>query len=90
MLIVVLIMEEKDRVYDNINADTDHIKMQNSDNNINSRNYSTLAIVVSVIGFTCLLIVLILFLKSYKSIGILRISARPLKNIPNLLLIPLF
>jgi solute carrier family 44 protein 1 (choline transporter-like protein) len=85
-----LVWDESDRLYNLINDDDDGVSMDNSDDNVNSEGYQTVAIAIVAIGVIVLIAIIILMCNVKRTFEILRLSARPLKNIPLLLLIPMF
>jgi hypothetical protein len=83
-----LLWEESQRVYDLINDDYKNVEMEDSDDNLDSWWYYYLAITVAIVGGLVLLVIIVLALSVKRTFEILRLSARPLKNVPLLLLIP--
>lgn len=76
-------------MYDLVNDDHDDVPMEGTDDNVNSEVYRILCYLICGIGGVLLLAILILLFSVRRTFEILRLSARPLKNIPLLLLVPL-
>ena len=88
-LLAYFVYEEADRVYDLINDDHDNVDMEGTDDNVDSDVYRILCYVICVIGALLIVATMILLFSVKRTFEILRLSARPLKNIPLLLLVPL-
>lgn len=80
---------EEDRVYDLLYDDWEGVEMEGTERNINTRIYQYLTYVV--VGLTAIIVIVLISLVPSlgKSVHILRLAARPLKNMPSLLLFPM-
>lgn len=85
----VLTFYEEFRVYDLINDDEDEVEMNSTDENVHSHSYFLLAVALALVGFLIFVAVIVLLISVRDTFAILRLAARPLKNIPMLLLVPI-
>ena len=85
----VLTFYEEHRIYDLVNDDEDGVEMNSTDENIHTRSYFSLAIILAVIAGIIFGVTTLLLVSVGDTFPILRLAARPLKNIPMMLLVPI-
>jgi len=87
--IAYFLFSETDRIYDNIHDDFHGVDMDGDDKTIHTRIYQYLSYISIIMGILVAIIFVVLIPKLRRTVGILRISTRPLKNIPALLFLPI-
>ena len=87
--IAYLLFNETDRIYDLIHDDFHGVDMEEDDKNTHTKIYQYLSYVSIIFGILTAIIFVVLIPTLRRSVGILRISTRPLKNIPALLFLPI-
>jgi len=57
------VYNEADRIYDLVNDDTENVKVEGADDNVNSDGYRILSYLIAVIGFILVIIIFTLMMK---------------------------